>query len=132
MGVGKLILFLGKIMIVLLTTGVSGLILLNVDKYKEELSSVLLPCVLIAIMAYCLSTVMMSVFDAAIDTIFMCFLVDEKFNKSGNLHASPKFLELINSPAVKDASQKYAEDEKARRKRVNGGSGDVAMQGKVG
>lgn len=54
------------------------------EPYKTEMSSTFLPLLLIFFISYGVSTVFMSVYGMAIDTILMCFLYDEKMNM-GNM-----------------------------------------------
>jgi len=98
--VGKLLMLLGKIMVVLLTTGITAFLFINIEYYKDNLNSIIVPTALACLIAYGTATVFMMVFEAAVDSIFMCFLIDEKFNGAA-VHASEQFRRLIDSDAVK-------------------------------
>ena len=49
----------------------------------------------------------MIIYETAIDTIFLCFLIDEENNKGGNMLASPDLQKIIDEHAEK--SKKIAD-----------------------
>jgi hypothetical protein len=98
--VGDFLLTIGKVIVSLLTTGIVGLVIQNV--YAEDLSSIAMPTFAVFILSYLISSLFMVSLDTAIDTIFFCFLVDEKFNKgTGQMLAPPTLLELVDRNAEK-------------------------------
>lgn len=114
--VGTYLIFLGKLIVALLTTGVCGLILTTGSKYKEELQSPLAPLLVIFILAFLVSTLFMTMFETTVDTVFLCFLVDESFNKqSNNMYGDPDLVRLVNKYQVQ--SQEKAKRD-AKRKEV--------------
>ena len=87
---------LGKIMVPLATTGICALILLNVDPYQDELGSPIIPLIIIFIISLAIAMMFLTVYDTAIDTVFLCFLIDEKHNaKSGQMLADPQLRNIV-------------------------------------
>ena len=76
-----IITLLGKIMIPIITTAISGFILYNINPYKSELGSPILPLIIIFIISLTIAMMFLTVYDTSIDTVFLCFLIDEKQNK---------------------------------------------------
>ena len=96
---------LGKIMIPLMTTGLCGLVLLYVAPYKDELGSPILPLVIILVISIAVACLFLTVYDTAIDTVFMCFLIDEKHNKNNG--------QMLADEGLRTIVQKYeAESQK--------------------
>merc|ERR1711972_350216 len=86
----------------------------------EDITSPFLPLVIVFIISGGVGMLFMTIFDTAIDTVFLCFLIDEKHNKNdGQMLADPDLREIV---------QKYEEDSKAlaakhqRTKPVRSGS----------
>merc|ERR1712129_615979 len=73
---------LGKIMVPLFTTGICALILVKADKYADNMSSPVLPLIIIFLLSLAIAVLILEVYDAAIDVVFLAFLIDEKQNKS--------------------------------------------------
>ena len=87
---------LGKIMIPLITTAACAAILIKIDPYKTDLGSPILPLIIIFIISLAVALIILTVYDTAIDTVFMCFLIDEKHNKNnGQMLADPKLREIV-------------------------------------
>ena len=81
--------------------------------YANNLSSYLFPAIVIFVMTYIIAALFMMVFEVAVETIFLCFLVDEevhgeaKFANHG-LTEMAKFAEKSNDDADgKDNKQSY-------------------------
>jgi len=105
-GVATYVLVMGKIVVSLLTTGVCSLILTRVKYFSEQLDSVALPAVIIFLVSYYVANVVLATYESVIDTIFLCFLIDEQVNGgSGNMFASARLSALVN---------KYADQSKAQ------------------
>jgi len=66
---------------------------------EDNLSSIVYPIIVIAILSYLLTSIYMMVFQVGIDTMFMCFLIDEKVNKGKHMFASDNLLKIINETA---------------------------------
>jgi hypothetical protein len=78
--VSAFIMFLGKIIIVAATAFLGFLILSREQPASDPLTSWATPMVIIFISAWIIATGFLSVFDMAIDTIFICFCEDSKEN----------------------------------------------------
>merc|ERR1712154_745566 len=93
---------------------ICGAVLLNSEPYKSELSSPILPLVVVFIIAYGVAQMFLTVYDTAIDTIFLCFLLDEKHNKAnGQMRADPDLRAIV---------QKYEAQSKELPSRSNAGA----------
>jgi len=108
---------LGKVLIPLMTMAICGALMLNSEPFKSELSSPILPLVVVFIVAYGVAQMFLTVYDTAIDTIFLCFLLDEKHNKANG--------KMLADPALRAIVQKYEKeskelaDQKQRRGNAN-------------
>jgi len=104
---------LGKVLIPLLTMAVCGAALLYAEPFKSELSSPMLPLVVVFIIAFGVAQMFLTVYDTAIDTIFLCFLLDEKHNKAdGQMLADPDLRAIVQKYEVES---KQLADQKQRR-----------------
>ncbi len=107
--VSSYIVFIGKLFVAFVTTGIAGVAMFRY--YGKELNSPVLPMITVFILAYMIASLFMSVVETVIDTVFICFLVDEKYNKaSGKMLADPGLLEVIN--AHSDYCNEHAQKEK--------------------
>jgi len=84
-GISSYMEIFGRISISALTTGISLAILYSYNYYANRISSFIFPALIIFIVSYLISSLFMLVFEVAVDTIFLCFLVDEK------VHGHAKF-----------------------------------------
>lgn len=69
---------------------------------NEELSSVVMPATLVALISYFIVSMYMMVFRVGIDTIFFCFLIDEQCNKEKGreMRASEELKRIIDAKQV--------------------------------
>lgn len=110
--VGSVLVSIGQFMTAIFSSAACAAILLYFSPYKESVSSITLPCALVFIIAYCIGSVFLCIFDAAIDTIFMCFLLDEEKNmEGGRMLASKELQDIINAHAAE--SKEIAEKRKS-------------------
>jgi solute carrier family 44 (choline transporter-like protein), member 2/4/5 len=116
--VGAYLLLLGKLMVALLTAGAVGVVLLYVDGYKDDINSPVLPCVVAFFVGYFVASIFMVVYDTAIDTIFLCFLVDAEFNADGNMMASDGLKKLVSN---------YQDHSKRKSKRMKQARGEIEL-----
>jgi hypothetical protein len=101
--VGDFLLFLGKLVVALFTT---GLVAIVIDKhYQDDVSSLVMPAVVIFLVSYLVASLFMVIFDVTIDTVFLCFLIDEKFNRNGNMLAPPSLVALVESHSQESAEK---------------------------
>jgi len=106
------LLFIGKLMVAASVTGISLLVFLKNTYYLNNLSSPVMPCVAIFILSFAIATLFMVIFECVIDTVFLCFLVDEHYNKgSGNMKAHPDLIALVDKHY--EESKKSAAEQKA-------------------
>ena len=100
------LMFLGKILIALATTGFAGIFL---RLRYPDISSPVLPMVVVFIIAFMVGSLFMSVFEVAMDTVFLCFLIDEKLHaSSGTMCASKGLRKLIDSDHMRAKNQMEA------------------------
>jgi len=119
---------LGKILIPVFSTAIMAMVLHYHDDY-EDITSVWYPLIIIFIISLCVAQVFMTVYDTTIDTIFLCFLIDEKHNKStGAMMADPNLREIVQK--YEKQSTELA-DSKKRNKRDAKGGGDKAQESDV-
>lgn len=110
--VSQYLLVIGKVVVTLFCGGFVGLIITNAEPYKTDVSSAVFPVLITMFLAYLVASLFMVVYDTTIDTIFLCFLVDEEVNKEkGQMRARPSLVKLIDDHAV--ASKDAADKEKA-------------------
>jgi len=86
---------LGKVIVSLATAGACGIAIERV--YGDSVNSTAMPMAVMFILAYLVSTLFMVAFECTIDTIFLCFLVDEKINGgTGNMFAHQSLIDVVN------------------------------------
>lgn len=118
--VSHLIIWVGKVFCAIITAFLGMLLVSYMEPYASEVSSPWFPTFLMFVMGYGIGSMFMSVFNAVIDCVFLCFLVDDKFNKaeasskSTKMFASDNLLRLVNK--YQGESKKHARAEKRKRK----------------
>lgn len=100
---------IGKFFVFGVSTGVAGLIFLTLEPYKSDMSSISIPLITAGLVNYYIGWIFMVLYDTAIDTIFLCFLIDEE-NNEGHMLADEALLKLVND-------HKKESEEAARRRR---------------
>ncbi|CEO98960.1 Choline transporter-like protein [Plasmodiophora brassicae] len=99
--VGTYISVLGKLLVAFGTAGIAVQIMTNFDPWKSTVSSPYLTVFVVMLLGYVVAAIFMVVYETAIDTIFLCFLLDEEQNKHGQMLASKGLLEIINRYTTK-------------------------------
>lgn len=95
--VGEYLMLLGKVLVAICTTGICALIFISYPYYTENMSSIIMPCVVIFIVSFFIASLFMVVFETTMDTTFFCFLVDEEHNKgAGKMLAAPGLIQLVD------------------------------------
>ena len=89
----------GRFVISLLNTAIGLLIMKYNIYYINNLESYLFPCIIIFIISYIISALFMMVFDVAVQTIFLCFLVDEQVNNGIPKFATDGIKNIIGAAA---------------------------------
>jgi hypothetical protein len=92
----SILLFCGKGFTALVTTALMCAIIPQV----VEVSSLLMPAVLIFVMSLFIAHIFMLEFDVAVDQIFLCFLVDEKTHNGAIKYGTPRLQEVFHSAAA--------------------------------
>jgi len=115
--VGDFLMGIGKVFVAVLTAGICSLILYNPD-YKGYVNTPSFIVTVIFILAWGVASMFMVVYECAIDTIFMCFLIDEENNgKKGQKYlAHPDLVKLISDTAEDDDAKAQAEFQKNQGK----------------
>jgi len=90
--------WMGSFFIVGGTCATCGFII-RYTEIEDKLSSIVYPMIVIGLLSYLLCAIYMMVFQVGVDTMFMCFLIDEKVNKGKHMFASKNLLKLINETA---------------------------------
>jgi hypothetical protein len=99
-----------------LTAAGAAVVLSRVEYFTNNLSSPSLPVFLVFVMAYATASIFLIIFETAVDTIFLCFLVDCEYNKGGNMLAPKALRDLVDAHAK--ASQDTARNEYASAQRA--------------
>lgn len=81
-GVGGIIMFLGKLMIAALTAGGFYLLITYVSSIRQNYLQPFYQVILAGIMGYVIATLFMAVYTVAMDTLLVCFIVDENNQKA--------------------------------------------------
>jgi len=77
--VAEIVLNVGKVIVAMCTAGIAGIIMAAI--YGDQLTSISMPCFVVFMLAYMVAEFFMMIFHATIDTVFLCFLVDEEVYK---------------------------------------------------
>jgi len=108
--VSNLVFFIAKLMVGVSTAGLCGLVLVYVPYFQDTISSPLAPSLVIFMIGFTVASLFLSVFHAAIDAIFLCFLVDSENNEKGSMRASKALQRLVG---------KYEKDSEKKAKAAN-------------
>jgi len=104
-----IVILVGKLCVCFFT---SGIVLVFYWYFENDLDGVLLAAAVIIVMSWVIGSTFMTVFETAVDTVFICFLLDEKHNKkSGNMFAEKSLQEIV----TKYADKSKALSEKTKR-----------------
>jgi hypothetical protein len=94
--VSGFLMLLGKAFVSLLVAGIGGLVIQGI--YGEEVSSIIMPCLVIFVLSFVVATLFMSIFEVTLDCIFICFLVDEwNYGGTEEMYASKSLAEVIKN-----------------------------------
>jgi len=114
--VGTFVVFVGKVMVAFASLAVAGY-LMTKTSLGDNLTSPLLPGAFVFFLAYLIASLFMIIYETTIDTIFICFLIDEENNKNGVMLASKDLQKIIDAHA--EESKKKAEEIKDSAKAHN-------------
>jgi len=118
-----IVIFVGKVCVCLATTGISVLIIYYA---YDDLSGIMLPTIMIFLLSYVIASAFMTVYETAVDTVFLSFLLDEEWNaKNPNteMFADKALLEIVDK--YSDMSKEVAESE-GHGKKEDGGDYSAA------
>lgn len=76
-GIGTIIMFLGKLLIATLTALIFYLVVTYISSVREKYTEPMIQVALVAVIAYLVGVLFMSVYSIAMDTLLQCFIVDE-------------------------------------------------------
>ncbi|SPQ93849.1 unnamed protein product (mitochondrion) [Plasmodiophora brassicae] len=93
--VSHYIVLLGKVLVALLTTAVAYCVLTRTDAFAD-VSSPTLPTLAVFGLSYVIASLLMIVFEATTDAVFLCFLIDEENNSGRAMFASPSLQNVVN------------------------------------
>lgn len=108
--VSGIILNVGIMCTAILSTGIAALVCVTNPYLKSSLSSIWLPLIAVFVISYTMAKIFFGVVDAAIDTIFLCFLIDSEANQ-GDMFASKSLQALVGEHA--EESQAIANNRRA-------------------
>lgn len=96
-GIGEVIMFIGKLLIACATTA-SVYAFITYTTYAKVLSPLLF-LILVFVYSYAIAVVFMTVYELGMDSLLMCFIVDETNQKAKGgkaLHAPEELAELMD------------------------------------
>eukprot|EP00456_Euglypha_rotunda_P045897 TRINITY_DN36415_c0_g1_i13.p1 TRINITY_DN36415_c0_g1~~TRINITY_DN36415_c0_g1_i13.p1 ORF type:complete len:436 (-),score=42.61 TRINITY_DN36415_c0_g1_i13:154-1461(-) len=110
--VSGILMFIGKLTVAVATMAMCGLILTNVSPWSEEIYSPIVPAIVVFMLSYVISSMFFLIFEVAIDTTLLCFLVDSEKNKK-----TPN--EMFASEALKHIVNKHAKESELMASEMN-------------
>ncbi|XP_041916844.1 choline transporter-like protein 1 isoform X2 [Alosa sapidissima] len=126
--IGDFVLFLGKVLIVT-CTAFAGVLALN---YQRHYSEWLLPLLLVGLFAFLVAHCFLSVFEAVVDVLFLCFAIDTKYNDGTpgrEFYMDKALMEFVEnsrkSAAAADRGRGRAREEAELTAMVSEGEGDA-------
>jgi solute carrier family 44 (choline transporter-like protein), member 2/4/5 len=99
-GVGSILMFIGKMLIAISTTGCFYLLIMYYPAAKINVLQPIYLLIIVFIMAYAVAMLFMTVYTLAMDTLLACFIVDETNSKGKGgkpQHAPPELAELMET-----------------------------------
>jgi len=97
----SIVILVGKFCVCFFTTGIVIVVYCYLGK---DLDGIFLPAAIILVMSWVIGSTFMTVFETAVDTVFMCFLIDEKHNKkTGSMFAEKELQEIVTRYEDKSA-----------------------------
>jgi hypothetical protein len=105
--VTHVITFIGKISTASSVTAVSIYVMQNAEPWKSSLYSIFWPTVLIFTFSYFCADAIFLLFEAILDTEFLCFLIDYEENGNGQMLASKELQTVVGKYST------HSEDEAA-------------------
>lgn len=125
MSVSSVLIFISKFSVAAITAGIA---LAIIPRVYDNITSPLMPCIIIFIIAYVVCSIFMVVFHAIIDTIFLCFLIDEDVNTRAQkpMMATKSLANLVSSnKELQEESEQHARKMQERYDRLDAKSSKV-------
>merc|ERR1712154_678214 len=107
------------------TTGFAVFMLYYLPYYQDNISSFIFPAIIIFVISWMIASFFMVVLQVAVDTIFLCFLIDE------TVHDSPKFASPKLTQMATIAHESYHHMGSDEEDDGNGEAQTVQMKGKT-
>lgn len=104
----------GRFAITTMNTTIGVAVMYWNNDYQEDLSGLMIPAFVIFVFTYCIATLFMEVFDVAVESIYLCYLVDEKVHGDQPKFASQELQEVVDSlpeQPIKDTHEVGSEAE---------------------
>ena len=79
-GIGFILMFLGKAVVIILSGWIGYLILMNEPNLKASLQSPIFPVIVIVFIAYLIGSIFISLFSFSATTILHCFIIDSELS----------------------------------------------------
>jgi solute carrier family 44 (choline transporter-like protein), member 1 len=95
-GIGDFVLFLGKLAV----AGVCGFIALILLKKNEEIQFYMVPVFLIAVFAFFVAHIILSLYEIVVDTLFLCVYEDRQINGPTGRWRETNLANLLGEEAV--------------------------------
>jgi hypothetical protein len=131
--VSHLIVAVSKFFTALLTCAIGMTLMLYVEPWKTDVSSPAMPGLLIFAVGYVIGHMFFSIFNAVIDCIFLCFLIDDKFNSATDKGGDA--VKMFASEALRKLVGKFEEESKeegAKAEKAKSRRQKALKKGKVG
>jgi choline transporter-like protein 2/4/5 len=120
-GIGTILMFIGKALIMAMSGWIAYLIIMNSDKLKDKVSSPIFPIIVVVVIAYLVSSIFLSVYSFASNAILHAFLLDEEV-KGNHAPTSLKNFVARNDRTLQDnqkSSEQKPNDGKEKSKANN-------------
>ncbi len=111
-GIGYILIFIGKALIMILSGWIAYIILMNASIIKDKLYSPIFPVVIAVGVAYLLASIFLSIYSFAATTILHCFILDEEVKGNHAPKSLMSFIERNNQHNEKKNKGKAPADEK--------------------
>jgi len=98
--------FLGKITVALISMAISGYLMTHISRWSDNLYSPIVPGLVVFLISYVIADMFMLLFEVAIDTTLLCFLVDSEHHKeNGNAMFASKGLQELVAKHKKESEE---------------------------
>lgn len=109
-GIGYILIFLGKALIMILSGWIAYIILMNSSNIKGKLYSPIFPVVVVVGISYLLASIFLSIYSFSATTILHCFILDEEVKGNHAPKSLMSFIERNNQVLEKKNKGKVDEN----------------------